>query len=206
MDEDGNYVYNSPKETGEKLWIKQGKARILFQGTCGLCSCVNVLRLAGVDVDEKEIVDYASTTNASDSDEKLCTVALYNPAVNGSTSPQDRKEILEHYGIRSEVVEVKRDADTEISKNNISVIADFVEQGRGVIVSIHAYQLWYGKKSSKKDFHAITVTSVKKNAQGNVLGFYVCDTGRGGTYYHPADLLVGALTGLPINVTNQIIR
>lgn len=204
--EDGASVYDSPEETGVYLCAKQGHERKWFKGTCGLCSCANVIRLAGVDVREGDVIDYASGTNASNSKKKLCETGHLNPCSNGGTSPWDRKEILAHFGIDSGIFNLKRDSSGSVSEENIQDIAKYVSDGRGVIISVHAYALWHGMKNSKRDFHAITVTSVKKDAAGNVVGFYVCDTGIGGTQYYPADVLLGSLTGLPMNVTSQIIR
>lgn len=203
---DGGSVYDSPEETDRYLCSKQGNARLWFSGTCGLCSCANVVRLSGVNADEGDMIDYASKTNAPNSISKLCEVGHLNPVSNGGTSPQDRKEILEHFGIDSGIFDIKRDSMGSISNENIQDISKYVSEGKGVIISVHAYALWHGNKNSKKDFHAVTVTSVKKDSAGNVAGFYICDTGIGGTQYYPADVLLGSLTGSPMNVTYQIIR
>lgn len=56
------------------------------------------------------------------------------------------------------------------------------------------------------DYHAVTVTSVKKSGTGDVLGFYICDSANGGTTYYPASKVKRALTGSPMNVTYPIIR
>lgn len=204
--QDGGSVYDYPEETRKYLCPKQGNERRGFRGTCGLCSCANVIRLAGVDVREGDVIDYAAKTNAPNSINKLCEVGHLNPGSNGGTSSQDRKEILEHFGIDSGIFEVKRNSSGTISNENIVDIAKYVSEGRGVIISVHAYDLRHGTKTLKKDFHAVTVTSVKKDSSGNVEGFYICDTGIGGTQYYPAEVLLGALTGFPMNVTYQIIR
>ena len=60
---DGSMVFNTPVETGGKLDSNQGKVNG-FLGTCGLVSCVNILRLAGYPATESEVVSYASTTSA----------------------------------------------------------------------------------------------------------------------------------------------
>ena len=78
---DGSMVFNTPQETGQKLDSCQGKVAG-FLGTCGLVSCVNVLRLAGYPATEKEVVDYASSTSAGFGLGKLCTTELF-PEENG---------------------------------------------------------------------------------------------------------------------------
>lgn len=203
---DGTSVYNSPIETGSYLCPKQGNARKGFRGTCGLCSCANILRLAGVNISEGDVIDYASRTDSPREDGKLCEVGHFFPGSNGGTTAVDRKEILEHFGVSSGVFEIPTNADGEATDESIRQIADYVSAGRGVIISVHAYALWDGIADSINDAHAITVTSVKKDADGRVLGFYVNDTGKGGTYYYSSEQIRNALTGAPMNVTYQIIR
>lgn len=54
-DNDGMDVYNTPAETGKKLDTNQGKVQG-YQGTCGIVSCVNILRLAGLsDISEEQV-------------------------------------------------------------------------------------------------------------------------------------------------------
>lgn len=78
-------TYNSPIETGKMLDCCQGKVNG-FEGTCGLCSCENVLRMAGIPVTEADIVNYASITG-------LCFNG-FDPSSNGGTSATDRKKYL----------------------------------------------------------------------------------------------------------------
>ena len=42
----GQQVYDSPEEMSGYLYRSQGSADSRFKGTCGLCSCANILRLA----------------------------------------------------------------------------------------------------------------------------------------------------------------
>ena len=190
---DGSMVFNTPVETGGKLDSCQGKVNG-FLGTCGLVSCVNVLRLAGYSATESEVVGYASTTSTGFGRGMLCTTNSF-PEENGGTSAKTRQQILQHFGIKSEL--------REASVNNI---ADAVSDGRGVIISVYAGMLYNGW-SDHTDLHAITVTSVKKDHNGNVLGFYVCDSGTGGvdnSKYYSTFQVENALSGRPINVTSVI--
>lgn len=190
---DGSIVFNTPIETGGKLDSCQGKVNG-FLGTCGLVSCVNVLRLAGYPATESEVVCYASTTSAGLGRGKLCTTNSF-PEDNGGTSAKTRQQILQHFGIKSEL--------REASVNNI---ADAVSDGRGVIISVYAGMLYNGW-SDHRDLHAITVTSVKKDRYGNVLGFYVCDSGTGGvdsSKFYTTFQVENALSGRPMNVTSII--
>ena len=190
---DGSKVFNTPIKTGEKLDSRQGKVSG-FLGTCGLVSCVNILRLAGYPATESEIVDYASTTSAGLGRGMLCTTNSF-PEDNGGTTAKQRQQILQHFGIKSEIKEATIDS-----------IANAVSEGRGVIISVYAGMLYNGW-SSYRDLHAITVTSVKKDRYGNVLGVYVCDSGTGGidnSKFYTTFQIENALSGRPMNVTSII--
>lgn len=190
---DGSMIFNTPVETGEKLDSCQGKEEG-FLGTCGLVSCVNVLRLAGYHATESEIVSYASSTSAGFGRGKLCKTNSF-PEDNGGTTAKTRQKILQHFGVKSELIEA--------SVDNIS---NAVSEGRGVIISVYAGVLYNGW-SDHRDLHAITVTSVKKDRYGNVLGFYVCDSGTGGadnSKYYTTFQVKNALSGRPMNVTSII--
>ena len=205
MDSDGNLVYDSPNETNGFLYTTQGSANDEFQGTCGLCSCANLLRLSGVNKSEADMIAYASNTNSATFG-KLCSIGFSDPGMNGGTSPKDRQQILNHFGIDSGVFPLSRAADGTIDDSNITQIADSVCAGRGVILSVHADMLWNNASFGIDDYHAVTVTSVKKDGSGDVLGFYICDSAKGGTTYYSADKIRRCLTGAPMNITYQIIR
>ena len=76
-----------------------------FKGTCGLCSCANILRLAGAEYSEKEMIAYAAA-NYDGQGRRLCDAGSLFPGANGATTPKARKEILEHFGISSSVFPV----------------------------------------------------------------------------------------------------
>jgi len=206
-DNDGNMVYDSPTEMNQYLYKTQGSADANFQGTCGLCSCANILRLSGVNASEAEMIAYASQTRDPNSfNGMLCATGYSDPGLNGGTSPKSRQQILDHFGIDSGIFPIAHDSDGSIADSNLSQIADHVSAGRGVILSVHADVLWNDAAFGIDDYHAVTVTSVKKNSAGDVLGFYICDSANGGTTYYPADKVKRALTGSPMNVTYPIIR
>ncbi len=184
-------MFDSPEETGLKLDSHQGKTD-RFQGTCGIVSCENVLRLAGVDITEEEVVKYASRRHGL-KHARLCTVGL-NALSNGGTTASDRKKILAHYGMNSFCL-----------KPSIEEMARCVEEGRGVIISVFAGELYYGQ-SIVHDSHAVTVTATKRSPDGKLEGFYLCDSNdRPATFYHTA-VIEKALTGHDMNVTESVIR
>lgn len=206
--QDGTYIkfYDSPKETGAFLNCHQGVPETMggegldgFKGTCGLVSCENILRMAGLGITEAEVVNYAKTHKYGF--RHLCTVNS-NPENNGGTYPQDRKEILRHYGIDS-IIEYSTDLEK---------IANYVSEGRGVIASVDACMLWYESISAVPARHAITITSVERDALSNeITAFYICDSGSrndDSARRVRADLLYEALkpTGGELNVTKSIIR
>lgn len=203
----GGRVYDSPEELDRYLYRRQGSANARFQGTCGLCSCANILRMAGVNASEADMIAYASVTRAGGLfSGMLCAVGYKDPGMNGGTSPKSRQQILAHFGVDSGLVPITFDLDGSVSDTTIRQIADSVASGHGVILSAHADVLWYDAAYGSDDYHAVTVTSVKKDMQGNILGFYICDSANGGTAFHSAEKIKRALTGAPMNVTYQILR
>ena len=186
-------VYNTPIETGKALDSHQGKTvlPLQFLGTCGLVSCVNILRLAGLtEITEADIVDFAVKYG-------LCDVSL-DPGSNGGTNFLHRQCILRCFGVES-----------ELAPASIPAIAHYVASGRGVIVSVDAGELWEDPQYLN-GLHAIIVTSVKTDLDGTILGFYICDSGRGedadSSRYIDVNHMARALSQLPINVTSDIIR
>lgn len=196
-DGNGNFVYDSPLEMSQYLYASQGSADPDYRGTCGLCSCVNILRLSGVNYGEKEVLDYAKTQRG------LIEYDPRNPDASGGTSPQSRREVLEHFGISSGVFPVKMSHGVA-TQETIEEITNHVADGRGVILSVHADYLYYGR-SMDDDYHAVTVSSVVKNANGGISGFYIADSNIG-TKYYTVQQIQNALTGNAMNVTYSHIR
>lgn len=192
-------IYNTPLTTGSTLDSAQGKVSVIlsnqkkqpFFGTCGLVSCVNVLRMAGrTETTEKEVLQVALRHN-------LCRVSA-DPGSCGGTTSKDRRNILAHFGLESWTI-----------APSVEAIALFVSQGRGVIITVDPGELWQ-EPEYLNSFHAVTVTSVKEDLDGKLLGFYICDSGRCMTTdnarYCEADFLEAALSPVPMNVTASIIR
>lgn len=195
--QNGKSVYDHPAEVSRYLYIDQGSAYPAnFQGTCGLCSCANVLRLSGVQLGEKEMVDFAASN-------KLCDYVPGIASSSGGTGPDDRRRILDYFGVPSDVVAVGMSGGVADGET-IGRLARFVSEGRGVIVSVHANTLHCSGRA-EDDYHAVTVTSVVRDKFGRIDGFYICDSNVGTTYYS-ADLVRRALTGNAMNVTKTIIR
>lgn len=184
-DSNGAKVYNEPEKTGATLDSKQGKVPG-FVGTCGLCSCVNVLRLAGCNISEPRIVEFASQN-------RLC-VTNKRINANGGTSYHERQVILKAFGI-----------DSESKRADAFSLAGYVSQGRGAIISVDAGKL-YNRPTLRGKLHAVTVTSVKTNAHGEVTGFFVCDSNGQPAAYYSYKHIENALSGSPMNITKSVIR
>ena len=191
VDKDGNLVYDHPEEQEKYLYRNQGSVYDNYKGTCGLCSCANVLRIAGVNYNEKDMIDFAKQHG-------YCRPG-------GGTGPADRVAILNAYGIPSKTEKVQMQNGRATDKA-INDLAGYVEQGKGVIISVYAYSLWPGYSGAREGLHAITVTSVKRDASGNVLGFYVCDSNSGLPSYYSADKIQNSLSGRDTVVTKSAIH
>lgn len=206
-DGEGHYIYDSPLEMDRYLYHNQGSADMAFLGTCGLCACVNVLRLAGVLICELEVLMFArSIGSGGEPKPVLCSRYYESPEMNGGTSPLDRQMILRYFGIDSELIQLELDPEKHIADRNMDLISSFVESGKGVILSVHATVLRDNAPSGTDDHHAVTVTSTVRDKEGKLLGFYIADSDQVGTRYYPAERVKRALTGKPMNVTRQVIR
>jgi len=186
--------FDTPIETGSSMIAQQGEVRG-FQGTCGLVACANLLRLAGVNVAERDLVTYASATRRQDGSAYLCRVDLLHPRGSGGTTQWDREEILTHFGMSS-----------EFRPATVDNIRQAVTEGRGVIASVHAQQLYDGVASRENDLHAVAVTSVVEG-DGQVVGVYLCDSNNRPASYYPIERFEAALNHrTDLNVTSTIIR
>ncbi len=202
VDENGNRVYDHPLEQEKYLHRNQGEAYPKeFRGTCGLCASLNILRMAGVNYTEKDVVDYAKANG-------LCSKGSSDSGHNGGTKTWQIESILEHYGLPSSKVPVPLEHG-HATQSSINNLASSVEQGKGVIISVRAYDLCPNayKPGGK---HAIVVTSVVKDSNGNIKGFYVCDSNAAKRddipNYYTAEQIRNALTGDEMVVTDSAIR
>ncbi|MBR3314086.1 MAG: hypothetical protein IKG18_08105 [Atopobiaceae bacterium] len=189
---DGTTVYDSPEMMVAKLDWYQGLAYSDYQGTCGLCSVLNIARLAGKNLSERDIVSLACRG-------RLCKTGSHDPGENGGTNPFGRQELLRRVGIESRLD----------NNHDAGHIADLVESGRGVIASVDVRSFWRGASLfDQAGGHAVVITSVERDARGNPTFFHVCDSG-----IHDANFRVDASRfmaslrpGRGLNVTTNPIR
>ena len=189
----GGEVFDTPIETGRNLDYEQGKVEG-YCNTCGVVSCENIARLAGLSVEEFEALDIAIKNDLCN---KYRKGLLGRVRQGGGTSPESRKEILKHLGI-----------DSYLEEATVDNIAKRVIEGRGVIISVRAGKLW---NNGIKGLHAITVTSVMRGYDGSIQGFFICDSGRhsvsDSSAFYRVDEIQAALTpNRSMNVTTNIIR
>jgi hypothetical protein len=143
---------------------QQGDNSFGFLGTCGLVSCEDILRQFGLNVTENDVVRYAIENGRCYTEGE--------PAQNGGTTPIDQAAILTDHGVPAHV---------EVN-SSVEQLADYVEQGRGIIIEVNAGVLWndpnyYGNGEMN---HAIVVTGVDRDpSTGAVLGVYINDSGNG---------------------------
>lgn len=190
---DGGTVYDSPTTQAARLNWKQGLSSSQFQGTCGLCSVQNVARLAGKSLSEADVVELAKAHGL------CCCDPNVSPGERGGTDPADRQRLLSLVGISSSI-----DHDQSCGH-----IAELVESGRGVIASVDVRQFWKGALPfDQAGGHAVTITSVERDASGTPVRFHFCDSGLGDADYSvdATQFMVALKVGRGLNVTDDPIR
>ena len=200
-------VIGNPEETAQILDSIQGDAIEGAEGTCGLTSIANLCVMNGQNVTEGMVVEYALEND-------LCMYDPWSAPETGGTTAEWQVDILRNFGIEAEY--------NDASINTYEVIADAIEDGKGVIVELDAGKLWDEPSCSSKILwffptanHAVTVTGVARNAEtGEITGFYICDSGRqlesDACRYIPIDDFSKAYNSNIINagavITNEPIR
>jgi hypothetical protein len=152
-------------EGDKRFTHAQGDNILGFEGTCGLCSCENVLRSFGLEVTETDMVFFATVRG-------LCTCEDPDPRMNGGTTPADRADILTRLGVPA----------SASYGGSIEDLAGNIEQGKGVIIAVNAGVLWNDANADSGNVsnHAITVTGVARDpATGDIQGFFINDSGTG---------------------------
>ena len=156
-----------------------------YRGTCGICSCEMVLRMFGKRVNEASLVAHAI-------DRGLCTTRRTdrNPDRCGGTTPRDRVQILADYGVEAYADQAK----------SLEDVADKIEQGHGVILSVNAHALndlpaWEWQYRTPN--HAVAATAVARDEHtGELLGIYVNDSAPGTGRFIDAAMLNGCWLGV----------
>lgn len=191
-------VVISNKQTSQK-WSSNGDSTITFDSpdalgknletaqkysNCGLCAVQNIAYMSGVKTDQDTLIRTAYQNGRCDR--------------GGGTSYSDRKAVLQALGIESYTAEP-----------TIDNIVSAVMSGRGVIASVDAYEL-YNIDTTEVGYHAVAITSVTLDENGNATEIIVCDSnakarGQSGAKRYSVEEFKNALTGRPLNIT-EVIR
>lgn len=136
---------------GESLWG--------FENTCGIVACEGILRQAGIEASEDDLLRYAVETGHCD-------------VFEGHTSLSDQVAILEGFGIP---------AHSEHG-GSVEGLAANVERGQGVIIEVNSGVLWnqashYGNGDAS---HAVLVTGIARDPEtGSAIGAFINDSATG---------------------------
>ena len=161
-------VCGDPYFWGEKLDYQQGYDNPYGAfGTCGPTSIANLCTMAGMEITEPEVVDYAIQNGFSEPPRP--------GEMGGATTIGGELRILEHYGMSAHC-ELNTQADCER-------IAQLIESGRGVICGLNSGILqerdWkiYNQMGEIQANHAVCMTGTVRNPDtGELSGFYLCDS------------------------------
>lgn len=180
----GGVRFDSPEILARSLDIDQSKNGL--GGSCGICACENVLRMAEIPCSEMDVYTKARAMQCCD--------------FQGGTTCIDRAAILTACGCPA-VCEPMTTPEA---------LAAHIMSGKGVILSVDAAEL-YRLPSAGISPHAIVVTSVQWDHKGKILGFWVCDSNakcmrESGAKFYPVQDLWDALTFRDMVVTEQPIR
>ena len=138
---------------------------------CGIVCCLNILYMAGKlddisqkewgyhDINEYNINQLAKLANQTDD--------------IGTTNPDNQVNILAIYGIQ---------AETKIFYSS-EYLANCIKQGRAIIISVNSSRLLskLGRSIDSdvpldKPNHSVTITGVVYDQNGNLKGFYICNS------------------------------
>jgi hypothetical protein len=171
----------------------QGDNPYGFLGTCGLCSCQDVLCQFGITVSEADVVRHAVENGQ-------CNISD-DPAECGGTTAVNRLEILADYGVP---------AHLEMG-GSLEGLALDLEEGRGVIIGANAGVLWndpayyeFGQSN-----HAVTVTGVARDPEtSEIQGFFINDSGTGeSAHFIDSSVMTQAWLGAGgVSVVTDVVR
>ncbi|MET3431692.1 Ca2+-binding RTX toxin-like protein, partial [Herbaspirillum seropedicae] len=156
-------IYGTPKSY--LLDYDQGDAVPGFAGTCGETSVTNILKMAGLNVTEKDTVQLAI-------DKDWCTTDPSVPVSRrGGIGIDLMVTMMESFGVDG----------SWCVDNDLSQLPKLIKQGHAAALIIDAEALWdlgAYMKGVREGPHAVAVSGVACSAKtGEVLGFYITDSG-----------------------------
>lgn len=206
--EDGTSVtvFDHPETSVRNAVYGQGHCMLgetRYAGTCGICATATLLRKAGLPVNERIVLTTAVKHHLCDDTKDSECADAYQ--WRGGTSPAHRNQIADFFTLPLE---------TEL-ETPLETLANKVEQGHGVIISVLAGEGFYNPNnmySGNQGGHALVLDSVERDAAtGKILAYYVIDS-NGQTpdtagLRIPADTLKNAYLaqGARANITTEVI-
>lgn len=161
-------VYGDPVHLGDILDYQQGFDNPYGSfGTCGETSISNICKIAGMDVTEPEVLQYAMENNLCQKDDPKFR--------GGATTIGNQIALLEHYGLPSHCEFAAETATPER-------LAEIIEGGHGVLLGLNSGVLqdreWkaYNEAGEITATHAICLTGTVYTPEGKLAGFYLCDS------------------------------
>lgn len=167
------WVTGDPFVNASKMDFNQGDNPYNASGNCGLVSISNMLKRAEINISEDDVTRSAITNGLCD----------YNPSGdasdNGGTTIEMRRDVLTELGIPSDIY-------SSDNGGSLETIADAIDSGHGVVISVNAGALWDCDDGSPTFFgipqsnHCVAVTGIARDASsGEITGVYIADSGRG---------------------------
>jgi uncharacterized Zn-binding protein involved in type VI secretion len=118
---------------------------------------------------QEQLLNWAESTPADGPrgwfGEKLATTDPRGQYESGGTYPYSQQQILQKNGVPA--------SEEDPTMGNVAQAA---AEGRGVIVNMDAFQLW-GPPNKPGAWHAVLVTGVQYDANGNITNVIINDTG-----------------------------
>lgn len=136
-----------------------------YKGTCGETSVANICIMSGQQENEADVVKRAIANG-------WCRTQATSDAARGGCNQYDQVNLLKSFGLPAEVSDGYDQAR----------LASLLKDGRGVLIAVNAGKLWGDPDYVQGGVlnHVVTVTGVACDAgSGDVLGFYIADSGRG---------------------------
>lgn len=167
------WVTGNPYGLANRIDYLQGDNSFRASGNCGLLSVRNMLARAGFEISEDEITKFAIENG-------LCVYDVFGEAAgNGGTTVLNRWKILNALGVQNDMV-------APGSGGTLEDIADAVDSGRGVLISVNAGILWNYDDGAPivngrpQINHCVSVTGIARDTEtGAIRGVYIADSGRG---------------------------
>ena len=155
------YVFGTENNISNKFTGHQGNNAFGIENNCGIACVTQLLILSGKRIVENDVVRTAVGCG-------LCEITGMQLQSNGATSAEQRKILLDKHGIRSTIKILSSEQ-----------IANYIERGHGIIVSVDAGVLWKKPEYVGVGHAIMAYGTIHKYDTGKLIGLIICDTGSG---------------------------